>query len=432
MIAAALPFMFSEPDNVRQFGVGLAIAVVLDALIVRPVLLPAAVHCSAVAAGGRPRSRDVVSRHDRARSAPPVPRRRWLAPAAHRRGRRADGARDSGRLVSGTRPRPSARSPAASRASASSPAIASRSSPERGRSGRSPTSASSGRARPSSRSTTPTRPRSAPTSSRTRACARSSARTPAQLAKLEQVRGAPRARARDPDRPARRRTPSRSPTCARGAASDAARRAPRQVAAGRRGDDHLHVRHDRAAEGLRRSRTRACSPRSRCTSERSSWRFGPLIVDLSSCRSRTRSRASPARGDRRRRHARVLGRRPEADRGRARRDPPDPLPVGPADLREDPHRRAQRRAREPAQARRVPLGAARGHALPRGRARAGARPARLRRLRHRVGRPARALARARAVRRPARVRHVRRRADRRARCSSSSTPAACSSSRATG
>ena len=43
MVAAAVPFMFSELINVRQFGVGLAIAVVLDALIVRPVLLPAAV-----------------------------------------------------------------------------------------------------------------------------------------------------------------------------------------------------------------------------------------------------------------------------------------------------------------------------------------------------------------------------------------------------
>ncbi len=42
MIAAALPFAFSELGNIRQFGVGIAIAVALDALIVRPVLLPAA------------------------------------------------------------------------------------------------------------------------------------------------------------------------------------------------------------------------------------------------------------------------------------------------------------------------------------------------------------------------------------------------------
>ena len=43
MVVAALPFVFSDLINVRQFGVGLAIAVVLDALVVRPILLPAAV-----------------------------------------------------------------------------------------------------------------------------------------------------------------------------------------------------------------------------------------------------------------------------------------------------------------------------------------------------------------------------------------------------
>jgi RND superfamily putative drug exporter len=43
MAAAALPFAFSDLLNVRQFGLGIAIAVTLDALVVRPVLLPAAV-----------------------------------------------------------------------------------------------------------------------------------------------------------------------------------------------------------------------------------------------------------------------------------------------------------------------------------------------------------------------------------------------------
>jgi RND superfamily putative drug exporter len=43
MIVAAIPFAFSDLINVRQFGIGLAVAVALDALIVRPVLLPAAV-----------------------------------------------------------------------------------------------------------------------------------------------------------------------------------------------------------------------------------------------------------------------------------------------------------------------------------------------------------------------------------------------------
>jgi RND superfamily putative drug exporter len=42
MIAVGLPFAFSELANVRQFGVGIAIAVGLNALVVRPVLLPAA------------------------------------------------------------------------------------------------------------------------------------------------------------------------------------------------------------------------------------------------------------------------------------------------------------------------------------------------------------------------------------------------------
>lgn len=42
MIAVAVPFAFSELANVRQFGVGIAIAVALSAFVVRPVLLPAA------------------------------------------------------------------------------------------------------------------------------------------------------------------------------------------------------------------------------------------------------------------------------------------------------------------------------------------------------------------------------------------------------
>lgn len=41
MVAAAVPFAFSALSSVRQFGIGLAVVVLLDALIVRPVLLPA-------------------------------------------------------------------------------------------------------------------------------------------------------------------------------------------------------------------------------------------------------------------------------------------------------------------------------------------------------------------------------------------------------
>jgi RND superfamily putative drug exporter len=43
MLAAIIPFATLDLLSVQVFGVGVAIAVVLDALIVRPVLLPAAV-----------------------------------------------------------------------------------------------------------------------------------------------------------------------------------------------------------------------------------------------------------------------------------------------------------------------------------------------------------------------------------------------------
>ena len=43
MVAAILPLAFSGLMTVREFGVGLTVAILLDALIVRPVLLPAAV-----------------------------------------------------------------------------------------------------------------------------------------------------------------------------------------------------------------------------------------------------------------------------------------------------------------------------------------------------------------------------------------------------
>lgn len=43
MIAAVLPFAFGDLLNARQFGIGIAIAIAIEALVVRPVLLPAAV-----------------------------------------------------------------------------------------------------------------------------------------------------------------------------------------------------------------------------------------------------------------------------------------------------------------------------------------------------------------------------------------------------
>ena len=42
MLAAIIPFAMVDLMSVQVFGVGVAIAVILDALIVRPVLLPAA------------------------------------------------------------------------------------------------------------------------------------------------------------------------------------------------------------------------------------------------------------------------------------------------------------------------------------------------------------------------------------------------------
>jgi RND superfamily putative drug exporter len=42
MIAALIPFSTAELINLRAFGIGVAVAVLLDVLIARPVLLPAA------------------------------------------------------------------------------------------------------------------------------------------------------------------------------------------------------------------------------------------------------------------------------------------------------------------------------------------------------------------------------------------------------
>jgi RND superfamily putative drug exporter len=42
MVAALIPFATTELINVRQFGIGVAVAILLEVLVVRPVLLPAA------------------------------------------------------------------------------------------------------------------------------------------------------------------------------------------------------------------------------------------------------------------------------------------------------------------------------------------------------------------------------------------------------
>lgn len=43
MVAATIPFLFADLLSVRQFGVAVVTVVLLDALLVRPVVLPAAV-----------------------------------------------------------------------------------------------------------------------------------------------------------------------------------------------------------------------------------------------------------------------------------------------------------------------------------------------------------------------------------------------------
>ena len=43
MVAALIPFATTDLLNVRAFGIGVAVAILLEIVIVRPVLLPAAV-----------------------------------------------------------------------------------------------------------------------------------------------------------------------------------------------------------------------------------------------------------------------------------------------------------------------------------------------------------------------------------------------------
>jgi RND superfamily putative drug exporter len=42
MVAALVPFATTDLINIRQFGIGVAVAILLEVLVVRPVLLPAA------------------------------------------------------------------------------------------------------------------------------------------------------------------------------------------------------------------------------------------------------------------------------------------------------------------------------------------------------------------------------------------------------
>ena len=115
----------------------------------------------------------------------------------------------------------------------------------------------------------------------------------------------------------------------------------------------------------------------------------------------------------RRRDARLLGRRSQADRRRARGGRPDALPVGAARVREDPHRRAGRHRRAGAGCTaRCSRGRSRTGAGGAAMSREGRRPRAARPRPPRARRPARALQGPRRLRRPAAARDDRRRADR--------------------
>ena len=146
----------------------------------------------------------------------------------------------------------------------------------------------------SSRSTRRTRPRSASGSRATPSRARSSARTPSRWRRSAPSAGDLPALETiiviDPAGERRRRDPAR-----RRCASAAAARDPAELAERARGrharpalHDHLHVGHDRAAEGLRAQPRQLPRRRARCASRTRSCRRA--TSPTCSCRSRTRSR----------------------------------------------------------------------------------------------------------------------------------------------
>ena len=134
-------------------------------------------------------------------------------------------------------------------------------------------------------------------------------------------------------------------------------RAParRDRAVGRR-HDRLHLRHDRAAEGLRHH-AREPPHDGHHVRARARARRRPVDVPLPAARALARPHR-PGRRAAGRRDAGLLGRRRQEDHRGGRAGRADALPVGPPRVREDPHGRAERRRRaEPPAARRVRLGA---------------------------------------------------------------------------
>ena len=238
-----------------------------------------------------------------------------------------------------------------------------------------------------------------------------------------------RARGRDRDRRERRR---RRRDLARGPAR--ARPRPRRRRGGRarrrgqaRGPVHLHLHlgHHRAAEGLRALARQLPRGAQLLRVDRRA-RVGRDRLPLPAARALLRA-ADPAAGDRPRLDDRLLRRRHEADRRRAQRGPPDLPAVGAADLREDLHASSPPTG-DPEKIKARHAGRAEGPAAAgRGPGGPGRAPAALRR-----GRGGAVQERPRGVRRqPQAGQH---RAPRRSprRSSSSSTPAACRCSRATG
>ena len=134
---------------------------------------------------------------------------------------------------------------------------------------------------------------------------------------------------------------------ARGAADgdDVAARADRGGRPRGRGDDRLHVRHDRPAEGLRAlAREPALHGRARTSTAWSMRDTPPMIfqyLPLAHVLARMVSFVAP----RHRRHARVLGRRHEEARRGHRRGQADAHPDRPAAAGEDPHARGRQRRR---------------------------------------------------------------------------------------
>ena len=289
-------------------------------------------------------------------------------------------------------------------------------------------------ARPSSRSTRRTRPRSASTSSPTQASARSSARTRTRSPRSS--RSATRCPALehvivfDGEAPgAVTLADLRASGAATGEAVVADRLARRR--AGGRGDDRLHVRarpgHRRAAS----SPTPACWRRRRCMSASSSCRAARwsiyLFLPLAHSLARVAQYATLEAGG----TLAFWGGDPKRIVDELAEIRPTHFPSVPR-IYEKVHATVLNGVAEQGrrQAGALPLGARRGRRGAHGGARGHAARPRWPRARHRARRPARALEGARRVRRPARAWRCAAPPRSGARCSSSSTPAACSCSRA--